>query len=82
MHSSFSQEHSGVIHGEGQLQKVKVEKTACEPAQPTPSTHASVQTLKFPPPAAIPLTNFSCQSQTGKDLHVQVMRIAMQDESV
>ena len=43
-------------------------KTACEPAPPTPSTHANVQTSKVSSRPWGPLTNFSCRSHTGNTL--------------
>ena len=55
----------GVNHSGGRLQVMRSRKTACEPAPPTPSTHANVQTSKVSSRPWGPLTNFSCRSHTG-----------------
>ena len=58
----------GVNHSGGRLQVVRSRKTACEPAPPTPSTHANVQTSKVSSRPWGPLTNFSCRSHTGNQV--------------
>ena len=53
-------------HSGGRLQVMRSRKTACEPAPPTPSTHANVQTSKVSPPRTAPLTNLPCRTRQGK----------------
>ena len=52
-------------HSGGRLQVVRSRKTACEPAPPTPSTHANVQTSKVSPPRTALLTNLPCRTRQG-----------------
>ena len=61
----------GVNHSGGRLQVMRSRKTACEPAPPTPSTHANVQTSKVSPPRTALLTNLPCRTRQGKARQVR-----------
>ena len=64
-------------HSGGRLQVMRSRKTACEPAPPTPSTHANVQTSKVSPPRTAPLTNLPCRTRQGKREGVRLCTVPL-----